>query len=307
MLKYVIKRILISIVTLFVLATVVFFSMKMVPGDPFTSPEIPEDIREQLQIQYGLDKPVFEQYLIYMGDLLQGDLGISINYKGRPVIDIIADAFPNSADLGIRALLFASVVGIGLGVIAAKNRKKPLDYISVIIAILGISIPSFVIATLLQYAFTILIPIFPVARYTTFAHTILPTIALSLPTIAMFSRLMRTSMLDVVDSDYVKTARSKGLRKGRILLGHQVRNSLLPIMSVLGPITAALLTGSFVVESVFAIPGLGSYFVNAINLSDYPLIMGLAIFYGAFLIVMNFITDILYGIVDPRIRIGGKG
>ncbi len=306
MLKYIVKRILISILTLFVLCTVVFFAIKLIPGDPFSSPEYTEDIRAQLREIYGLDKSVFEQYIIYMSNLLQGDLGISIHYKGKPVVDIIQDAFPNSVDIGLRALTFASVIGIGLGVIAAKNRKKPLDYISIIIAILGISIPSFVVASMLQYTFAIVFPIFPVARYTSFRHTILPTIALSLPTIAMFSRLMRTSMLEVIDSDFVKTARSKGLKKSRILLAHQVRNSLLPVMSVLGPITASLLTGSFVVESVFAIPGLGSYFVEAINLQDYPLIMGLTIFFGAFLITMNFVTDLLYGIVDPRIRIGGK-
>lgn len=306
MFKYVIKRIFISILTLFVLCTVVFFAIKLIPGDPFLNPDYPEDVRLKLHEMYGLDQPIITQYFTYMSNLLKGDLGVSIYYRGKPVIDIIKTAFPYSLDLGLRALGIASFVGISLGVVAGLNRNKTLDHISTIIAIIGISIPSFVVASLLQYYLAIKIPLFPVARYTTFSHTILPSIALSLPTIAMFSRLMRTSMLDVVDSDYIKTARSKGLSKFRILSAHQIRNSLLPIMSVLGPTTTFLLTGSFVIESVFAVPGIGSYFVEAINLQDYSLIMGLTIFFGAFLISMNFITDILYGFVDPRIRLGGK-
>ncbi|MEA5011808.1 MAG: ABC transporter permease [Angelakisella sp.] len=305
MFKYIVKRLIISALTLLVLCAVVFFAIKFIPGDPFSSPEYTEEIRQQLQQLYGLDKPVMEQFGVYMSNLLQGDLGISIYYRGKPVVDIIKSAFPKSLDLGLRALLLASVVGVGLGILAALNRKKPLDYVSIIIAIIGISIPSFVVASLLQYTLTIKFPIFPVARYTTFRHTILPTIALALPTIARFSRLMRTSMLEVIDSDFVKTARSKGLKRHQILFSHQVRNSLLPLMAILGPTTAQLLTGSFVVESIFAVPGLGSYFVESINTHDYSLIMGLTIFYGLFLVTMNFIVDILYGVVDPRIRLGG--
>lgn len=306
MFKYIIKRIVISVLTMLVLCTVVFFAIKSIPGDPFASPEYTEEIRLQLQQLYGLDKPIFEQFTVYMGNLLKGDLGISIYYRGKPVVDIIKNAFPKSLDLGLRALLVASIVGIGLGILAALNRKKPLDYLSIIIAIIGISIPSFVVASLLQYTLTIKFPILPVARYTTFKHTILPTIALALPTIARFSRLMRTSMLEIIDSDFVKTARAKGLKFHQILFGHQVRNSLLPLMAVLGPTVVQLLTGSFVVESIFAVPGLGSYFVESINTQDYSLIMGLTIFYGMFLITTNFVVDILYGVVDPRIRLGGN-
>ncbi len=308
MLKYILKRIVLSLLSLLVLCAVVFFAIKFIPGDPFSSPEYTEDIRQQLKELYGLDKPVIEQFFVYMQNLLQGDLGISIYYRGKPVVDIISTAFPKSLDLGIRALIFSTIVGVSLGILAALNRNKPLDYFSIVVAIIGISIPSFVVASLLQYTFTIYFPLLPVARYTSFRHTILPTIALSLPTIARFSRLMRTSMLEVIDSDFVKTARSKGLKKHQILFSHQVRNSLLPLMAVLGPTTASLLTGSFVVESIYAIPGLGSYFVESINTHDYSLIMGLTIFYGAFLIIMNFIVDILYGVVDPRIRLtGGTG
>ena len=306
MLKYIIKRIILSILTIFVLCTVVFFAIKFIPGDPFSGPEYTEEVRQQLHELYGYDQPIIVQYINYMGNLLQGDLGISVYYRGRSVVDIIKSAFPQSLDLGLRALLTATIVGIGLGVIAALNRKKPLDYLSIIIAIIGISIPSFVVASLLQYVFAIVFPIFPVARYTTFAHTVLPTIALALPTIAKFSRFMRTSMLEVIDSDFVKTARSKGLKKRQIIFSHEIRNSLLPLLSILGPTTASLLMGSFVVESIFAIPGLGNYFVESINTQDYSLIMGLTIFYGMFLVTINFAIDILYGVVDPRIRLGGE-
>lgn len=306
MLKYIIKRIILSILTIFVLCTVVFFAIKFIPGDPFSGPEYTEEVRQQLHELYGYDQPIIVQYINYMGNLLQGDLGISVYYRGRSVVDIIKSAVPQSLDLGLRALLTATIVGIGLGVIAALNRKKPLDYLSIIIAIIGISIPSFVVASLLQYVFAIVFPIFPVARYTTFAHTVLPTIALALPTIAKFSRFMRTSMLEVIDSDFVKTARSKGLKKRQIIFSHEIRNSLLPLLSILGPTTASLLMGSFVVESIFAIPGLGNYFVESINTQDYSLIMGLTIFYGMFLVTINFVIDILYGVVDPRIRLGGE-
>ena len=306
MLKYIIKRIILSILTIFVLCTVVFFAIKFIPGDPFSGPEYTEEVRQQLHELYGYDQPIIVQYINYMGNLLQGDLGISVYYRGRSVVDIIKSAFPQSLDLGLRALLTATIVGIGLGVIAALNRKKPLDYLSIIIAIIGISIPSFVVASLLQYVFAIVFPIFPVARYTTFAHTVLPTIALALPTIAKFSRFMRTSMLEVIDSDFVKTVRSKGLKKRQIIFSHEIRNSLLPLLSILGPTTASLLMGSFVVESIFAIPGLGNYFVESINTQDYSLIMGLTIFYGMFLVTINFVIDILYGVVDPRIRLGGE-
>ena len=306
MLKYIIKRIILSILTIFVLCTVVFFAIKFIPGDPFSGPEYTEEVRQQLHELYGYDQPIIVQYINYMGNLLQGDLGISVYYRGRSVVDIIKSAVPQSLDLGLRALLTATIVGIGLGVIAALNRKKPLDYLSIIIAIIGISIPSFVVASLLQYVFAIVFPIFPVARYTTFAHTVLPTIALALPTIAKFSRFMRTSMLEVIDSDFVKTARSKGLKKRQIIFSPEIRNSLLPLLSILGPTTASLLMGSFVVESIFAIPGLGNYFVESINTQDYSLIMGLTIFYGMFLVTINFVIDILYGVVDPRIRLGGE-
>lgn len=306
MLKYVIKRFIIGALTILVLCTVVFFAIKAIPGDPFSGPEYTEEMRAQLQALYGFDKPVTEQYIAYMGNLLRGDLGISVYYRGKPVADIISAAFPQSLDLGLRALFTATIVGVGLGILAALNRKKPLDYLSIVVAIIGISIPSFVVASLLQYTLAIVFPVFPVARYTTFRHTILPTIALSLPTIAKFSRLMRTSMLEVADSDFVKTARSKGLRKHQVIFSHQVRNSLLPLLAVMGPTTASLLMGSFVVESIFAVPGLGNYFVESINTQDYSLIMGLTIFYGLFLVTVNFAIDILYGVVDPRIRLGGK-
>lgn len=303
MAKYILKRVLITIVTIAVLIVFTFFAMKLIPGDPFNSATINEDIYEQLMHTYGLDKPVFLQFLVYIGSLLRGDLGVSITYRGREIWEFIVEAFPISMDLGLRALIFSLLVGIGLGVVAALNRNKPLDYLSITIAVIGISVPSFVFASLLQYFLAYKLELFPIARWTNELSKILPTLALSLPTLARFTRMMRTSMLDVIGSDYVKTAKAKGLDKKSIVLRHELRNAILPIVTILGTTTASLLTGSFVVESIFSIPGIGKYFVDSVNNLDYPLIMGLTIFYGSFLVIMNLLVDILYGFIDPRIKV----
>ncbi len=301
--KYILKRVLITIVTIAVLIVFTFFAMKLIPGDPFNSATITEDIYEQLMHTYGLDKPVFLQFVIYITNLLKGDFGVSITYRGRAIWEFIVEAFPISMDLGLRALIFSLLVGIGLGVVAALNRNKPLDYVSITIAVIGISVPSFVFASLLQYFLAYKLELLPIARWTNEASKILPTLALSLPTLARFARMMRTSMLDVIGSDYVKTAKSKGLSKKSIVLKHELRNAILPIVTILGTTTASLLTGSFVVESIFSIPGIGKYFVDSVNNLDYPLIMGLTIFYGSFLVIMNLLVDILYGFIDPRIKV----
>lgn len=249
--KYILKRVLITIVTIAVLIVFTFFAMKLIPGDPFNSATITEDIYEQLMHTYGLDKPVFLQFVIYITNLLKGDFGVSITYRGRAIWEFIVEAFPISMDLGLRALIFSLLVGIGLGVVAALNRNKPLDYVSITIAVIGISVPSFVFASLLQYFLAYKLELLPIARWTNEASKILPTLALSLPTLARFARMMRTSMLDVIGSDYVKTAKSKGLSKKSIVLKHELRNAILPIVTILGTTTASLLTGSFVVESIF--------------------------------------------------------
>jgi len=303
MLRYIVRRLIIAFVAIFVLATITFFLLRLVPGDPFSGPRITEVVKQRLQAHYGLDKPLFEQYLIYMQHLTMGDFGYSLTKQGHRVNDIIATAFPYSLDLGLRALIFAVIMGLFFGIVAALNRGKPLDSITVILVLVGISVPSFVLGGILQYYFAVKWPILPVARYQSFAHTILPAFALSLSTMAIVARYMRASMLEIMSTDYVKMARAKGLRPAQIVWRHQLRNALFPVLSIMGPVVAMVLTGSFVIETIFAVPGLGRYFVLAMQTLDYTLVMGLTVFFGAFLIGMNFLIDVLYGIVDPRIRL----
>ena len=307
MAKYILKRIGLSIVTLLVLTTIVFVLVRLMPGDPFSSDKMTPEIRANMEAYYGLDKSLPEQYITYMNNLLHGVLGYSMKYVNQSVNRIIADAFPYSADLGIRALIFAVIFGVTLGVVASLNRGKKLDAVCIIIAIIGTSIPDFIMGSLLQYFFGIRWGLLPVAQYTSVAHTILPSIAVGFYTLAMVSRLMRASMLEVVTSDYTKTAKAKGLSKWRITIKHQIRNAIMPVVTVLGPLVASVLTGTFVIEALFAIPGLGKHYVQSISNNDYTLVLGMTIFFGAFLILMNLVVDILYGIIDPRIRLSGKG
>jgi oligopeptide transport system permease protein len=302
MLNYIVKRLVIALIAIFVLATVTFFLMRLVPGDPFAGPRIAPEIRAALRSYYGLDRPLPEQYVIYMLNLLRGDLGLSLAARGHTVTDIIATAFPVSLDLGIRAMILSIVFGVAFGVVAALRRGTAFDYLTVALVLVGISVPSFVLAGLMQYYFGVYFRILPIARYETFWHTIMPAFALSLGTMATIARYMRSSMLEVVHADYIKTAFAKGLKPHQVVLRHQIRNALFPVLTILGPAVASVLTGSFVVETVFAIPGLGRYFVTAMQNLDYTLVMGLTIFFGAFLIAMNFLVDLAYGLIDPRIR-----
>ena len=276
--------------------------MRLVPGDPFAGPKVVPEVKERLRIHYGLDKPLAEQYLIYMGNILRGDFGYSLAKRGHRVNKVIKDAFPASLDLGIRAMIIAIIFGIFFGIIAALNRGKPLDYLTVILVLIGISVPSFVVAALLQYFFGVYLKILPVARYESFWHTLMPAFALSLGTMAVLARYMRASMLEVMTADYIKTAKAKGLRNTQIIIRHQIRNALFPILTILGPAIAMVLTGSFIIESIFAIPGLGRHYVLAMQNLDYTLVMGLTLFFGFFLIVMNLLVDFTYGIIDPRVR-----
>ncbi len=302
MVRYILNRVLVAILTMFVLATATFFLLRLVPGDPFAGPKVVPEVKERLRIHYGLDKPLAEQYLIYMGNILHGDFGYSLAKRGHRVNKVIKDAFPASLDLGIRAMIIAIIFGIFFGIIAALNRGKPLDYLTVILVLIGISVPSFVVAALLQYFFGVYLKILPVARYESFWHTLLPAFALSLGTMAVLARYMRASMLEVMTADYIKTAKAKGLRNTQIVIRHQIRNALFPILTILGPAIAMVLTGSFIIESIFAIPGLGRHYVLAMQNLDYTLVMGLTLFFGFFLIVMNLLVDFTYGIIDPRVR-----
>ena len=292
-----------SIITIWLLATIVFVLIRLLPGDPFSDGQITEETLARMMAYYGLDQPIWKQYITFFKQLCHGDLGYSLKYNSRSVNSIIAEAAPYSMDLGIRALVFSLIVGLGLGIIAALNQNGPLDYMGIIIAVIGVSIPSFVVGYLLQLAFAVKLGWFPVARWDGFKSTILPTVALGLSVLASTTRLMRAKMLDTVSEDYIKTAKAKGLTKVQIVMKHQIRNAILPIVTVIGPRIAALLTGSFVVEQIFAIPGLGRHFTISVQNLDYTLTLGMTVFYGSFLVLMNLLVDIAYGLIDPRIRV----
>ena len=311
MVKYILKRLAFSIVTLFVLITLTFFLMQLLPGDPFTGEkQIPEAIMANMRAKYGLDKPVWQQYLIYIGNVIQGDLGVSIVYN-RSINLMISESFFVSASLGIRSVIFAFIGGVLLGTLAALNRGKFWDSLTMFIAIVGVSVPSFVMASLLQYFLGLKLfqatglRLFAVSGWGAFNQQLLPVFALGLGTLASISRLTRTSMLDVLGQDYIKTAKAKGLGQSAIILKHALRNAIMPVVTILGPVIAGLLTGGFVVESVFSIPGLGRYFVQSVQSLDYTMIAGSTIFYGAFLIFMNLVVDIAYCIIDPRVKLEG--
>lgn len=309
MIKYIGKRLFYAALTLLVLIALTFFMMRMLPGDPFIGEKaIPETTLNALNEKYGLDKPMIQQLFMYMGNILKGDLGLSIHYN-RPVTDIIAQAFPYSFDLGIRALIFATVLGLLLGIVAAVKRGTKWDTISMFFAIIGVSVPGFIIGALLQYFLGLKlyqwtgVRIFPITGWTDLSSKILPAFALSFSSLATISRLMRTSMLDVLGQDYVKTAKSKGLSQKAIIWKHAVRNAIMPVITVLGPIAATVLTGAFVVENIFSIPGMGKFFVLSIQTQDYTMISGTTLFYGAFLVLANLLVDLAYGFIDPRVKL----
>lgn len=304
--KYIAKRVLAAVLTLWVLVTAVFFLVRLMPGEPFTNPKLTPEIQANLEEYYGFNKPLIVQYGQYIGNLLRGDFGYSMKYTNKTVNYIIGQTFPFSADLGIRALVTAISFGLILGIISARNRGKGIDIFCVLVAIIGTSMPDFIVGATLQYFFGMKWGLLPVAQYKGFAYTILPSCSLAFYTLASVSRIMRSSMLEVVQQDYIKTARSKGLSEMRITARHQIRNAIMPVITMMGPIVASTLTGTFVIESIYAIPGMGKYYVDSVNNNDYALILGMTVFYGIFLVFCNLIVDILYGIIDPRVRVGGK-
>lgn len=309
MLRYTLGRLLSGIITVWFIATATFLAMHAVPGDPLMNEKATTaEIRENLARKYGLDRPLAEQYVIYLSNMIQGDFGISFTQQNRRVNDIIRDHFPVSAALGILAITFAALGGILWGAITALYRNQLPDIIIMFLVILGISVPSFVFAALGQLLLVNLnqwfgTSILPVAGWGTFSHMLMPSLVLGLGTMALLTRLMRSSMLEVVNEDFIKTAKAKGLSPQRIFFKHQLRNAILPVVTVLGPQIAAITTGGFVVELVFAIPGLGRYFVQAVQQLDYTVIMGTTVFYGAFLVLMVILVDIIYGFIDPRVRL----
>ncbi len=311
MLRYVLKRLGAGFLTVFVLATATFVLMHSVPGDPLARAKaMTPQIRANLEAKYGLDEPKLVQYGVYLANMARGDFGISFTQQNRTVNDIIRKHFPVSAKLGVFSLFFATLGGIAFGAVAARARGRVGDGLLMLFVILGISVPSFVFAALAQWGMTELnvwagYTVIPVAGWGSFRHMLVPALVLGLGSMAFLTRLMRSSLLEVIHQDYVRTAAAKGLSPRRILVAHQLRNAILPVVTVLGPAIAAITTGGFVVEQVFAIPGLGRYFVQAVQQLDYTMIMGLTVFYGAFLVLMVILVDLAYGLVDPRISVSG--
>jgi len=281
--------------------------MKALPGDPFHNPKMSPAVKEALTHKYGLDKPVIEQYGIYMRNLLKGDLGTSIKYPGRSVNQIIAEGFPKSFAIGWRAMVFAVVFGLIFGIIAALNHEKILDYFVIFIAIIGVSVPSIVMGPFLAYTFGVNLGWLPVTVDNSQISLLLPSLTLGLGTLAFISRLMRTTTLEVLGQDYIQTAKAKGLNKTQIVWKHVIRNAIMPVVTVLGPLFAGIITGSIVIEQVFAVAGLGGSFVSSILEQDYSMIMGITIFYAVLIILSVLVVDIAYGFIDPRLRISGKG
>jgi len=309
MAKYILKRIALAIVTIWAVITITFVLMHSVPGNPFATEnrKIPENIMENLKKKYGLDKPKSEQYIMYLKNIARFDFGESMKQDSETVNQIIARGFPVSARLGVQAILIALIFGPALGAIAALYQNKAPDYISMIISIIGVSVPSFVLGSFFVQFIASKVDWIPISGWGEFRHTILPSIALALMPLAQFARLMRSSMLEVLGQDYIKTAKSKGISRFAVIMKHAIRNAILPVVSILGTTISNLVAGSFVIEKIFGIPGLGQFFTTSVFNRDYTLIMGVTVFYAMVLIAMMLLVDVAYTLIDPRIRLTKEG
>lgn len=308
MLRYIGKRLLAMLVTLWVIVTLTFILMVTIPGSPFNSERgTNESVQANLEAHYNLDEPYFVQYVLYLKSIATFDFGPSIKQPSQTVNDMLGRGFPISFELGIITIFVAVISGVTLGVFAALKHNQIIDYLAMGFAVLGISIPNFVLATLLIQQLAVNLEWFPVARWLSPTHMILPVIALATGPMAIIARLTRSTMLEVLTQDYIKMARAKGLAPWKIICKHALRNALMPVVTIMGTLLAGILTGTFVIEKIFAVPGMGKYFVESINQRDYPVIMGTTVFYSAFLIIMLFLVDIVYGILDPRIKLHKKG
>ncbi len=303
-LMYILKRIGLAILTVWVVITVTFFAMRLIPGGPFTAEKaISEAAQKSLEAKYGLDKPVMEQYLTYLKDILfKFDFGPSIKQRGRMVIDIVVDGMKTSAKLGLIAAFSAAIVGIVLGATAALRRNKFIDRLIMVVTTACVSMPTFIMGSLLLILFAVKLKVLP-ANGSTAEGLILPIVSLALYPMAYITRLTRSSMLDVLGQDYIRTAKAKGVSGARIIFGHALKNSLIPVITYFGPMLAYIVTGSLVVEQIFAVPGIGRAFVNSITGRDYTLVMGTTIVLAILIVVMNLVSDILYKVVDPRITL----
>ncbi|MEY9969962.1 oligopeptide transport system permease protein [Lysinibacillus sp. RC46] len=306
MIKYILKRLMYILLALFVIVTATFFLLRLAPGNPFASERnFPPQIEAKLNETYGLNNPWYIQYKDYLIDAATFNFGESMKYKARSTNDMIAEGFPVSLTLGIEAMLLAIGFGVLIGVIAALYHNRWPDYLATTFAVLGISVPSFILAGLMQYFLAYKLQLFPISGWKGFSYSILPAFAIALTHMGFIAKLIRSSMLEQNNSDYVKMARAKGIGKWTIVFRHTLRNALLPVVTYLGPLTAAVVTGSFIVEQIFAVPGLGKHFVQSITNRDYTVIMGTTVFYSIILLFAVFIVDILYSVIDPRIRLKG--
>lgn len=304
MLKYVLKRLALGICAIFVLATVTFFLMKIIPGNPFhrENKTLTAEQMEKINEQFGLDKPIFEQYLTYMGNALHGNLGESMKRLGTPVTDVIARSAPTTAKLGLVAFMVALTVGVSFGIISALSKSRLVNGVVTVFATLGVSIPSFLLAMMLMIVFGVNLGWVKLVGLDTPSQYVLPAFALALSPISMITRLTRSSLLDVMSKDYITLARSKGTSEVMVVIKHGLKNALLPVVTYCGPMLVGLLTGSFVIETLFSIPGIGSEFVKSVTNRDYTLIMGLTIFLGSLMILLNLVSDIVAAMIDPRIK-----
>ncbi|MDM5246861.1 ABC transporter permease [Lysinibacillus sp. G4S2] len=306
MIKYILKRLMYILLALFVIVSATFFLLRLAPGNPFASERnFPPQIEEKLNETYGLNNPWYIQYKDYLIDAATFNFGESMKYKARSTNDMIAEGFPVSLTLGIEAMLLAIGFGVLIGVVAALYHNKFPDYLATTFAVLGISVPSFILAGLMQYFLAYKLELFPISGWKGFSYSILPALAIAFSHMGFIAKLTRSSMLEQNNSDYVKMARAKGLGKWTIVFRHTLRNALLPVVTYLGPLTAGVVTGSFIVEQIFAIPGLGKHFVQSITNRDYTVVMGTTVFFSIILLFAVLIVDILYSVIDPRIKLKG--
>ena len=306
MVKYILKRLMWAIVTIWATITITFIIMHSIPGDPFAREgTMPPAVYENLKTYYNLDGTKVEQYVQYLQSLVMLDFGPSLKSKTLTVNDYIEKGFPVSLHLGTQSILIALCFGLILGVIAALYRTRWPDHLAMVIAVIGISVPSFILATFLINFLAVELEIFPVATWKSWQHTILPSIALAMLPLAHIARLMRASMIEVMNQDYILTAKAKGLQKSTVIVKHAIRNAILPVVTMLGTLTVNLVTGSFIVESIFGIPGMGEMFVTSILNRDYPVILGATVFYSGILIIVLLVIDIAYTLIDPRIKVAG--
>lgn len=305
MIRYVATRVVYMIATLFIIISVTFFISKALPGNPFSDPKLTPEVRQQLFEKYGLDEPVYVQYFKYIGNVAQGDLGNSYYFESRPVSEMILQRLPVSMFIGVQAVLFGFLLGLVLGIVAALRHNTWWDTLAVVVAIIGVSVPTFVLGPLMQYWLGLKLGLFPIAFFESYIHSVLPSFALSVFVISTVARFVRTEMLEVMGQDYITLARAKGLSGLAVIIKHVLRNAMIPLVTVMAPLTIYIITGSLVVEQIFAVPGIGQQFVQSVLVNDYSMILGTTIFFSVMFVIALLIQDIMYGIIDPRIRVAG--